>query len=186
MTDPETGEKFTIYIIVVESTTSENVEEEGGGNPDDPPDVDISSGKGKYFEGVRVYTLNFGHFKDGAAMTVPGVGIFVGPGGAKDIDLLRHEFGHILQYNKWGAKIFWGEIVPASLKSANKANSNWSFDHMNTWTEWSANYLSYNYLNQPSDWNTRDYRIYPNTTRPGVMPPFVIGPFDFKFNWLDN
>ena len=140
---------------------------------------------GNYFEDARVYTLNFGHFKNGAAMTIPGVGIFVGPGDANNIDLLRHEYGHILHYKKWGAKIFWGEIVPASLKSANKANSDWSFNHMDTWTEWSANRLSYQYFNQPTDWSP-DYPIWPTTIRPGVMPPFVVGPFDFKYNWLDN
>jgi len=138
-----------------------------------------------FFEDARGYTLNFGHFKNGAAMTIAGVGIFVGPGDANNIDLLRHEYGHILQYKKWGAKIFWGKIVPASLKSANKANNDWSFNHMDTWTEWSANRLSYQYFNQPPDWSP-DYPIWPTTVRPGVMPPFVIGLFDFKYNWLDN
>ena len=36
VTDPETGEKFTVLVVIVESTTSENVEEEGGGNSDNP------------------------------------------------------------------------------------------------------------------------------------------------------
>jgi hypothetical protein len=146
-----------------------------------------SQGQGdRYFEDARVYTLNFGHFKNGAAITIPGVGIFVSPRDANNIDLLRHEYGHILQYEKWGAKIFLGDIVPASLKSANKANKDWSFNHMDTWTEWSANYLSYQYFNQPTDWKFNKFPILPNTIRPGVMPPFVVGPFDFKFNWLDN
>jgi hypothetical protein len=146
----------------------------------------IQSGGVKDFEGVRVFTLNFGNFKKGAAMTIPGIGIFVGPGGANDIDLLRHEFGHIIQNDKWGSKIFWVYIVPTSVKSANRANIDPSFNHMDTWTEWSANLLSYRYFNQPSDWNETRFPTFPTTVRPGIMPPFVVGPFDFKFNWLDN
>ena len=67
MTDPETGEKFTIYIIVVESTTSENVEEEGGGNPDDPPDVDASSeggSTGNFLLGKLYWHFQFGGGSD--------------------------------------------------------------------------------------------------------------------------
>jgi hypothetical protein len=102
-----------------------------------------------YFESVRVRELNFGNFKHGAAMTVPGVGIFVGPGYINDVDLLKHEFGHILQYRKWGAKIFWGEVVPSSLMYANYANRDPAYsnlDYMSNWTEWSANHLSYKYF----------------------------------------
>ena len=51
-------------------------------------------------------------------MTVPGVGIFVGPGGINDVDLLKHEFGHILQARKWGAGVFYGDVAPASLRYA--------------------------------------------------------------------
>jgi len=45
------------------------------------------------FEGVRIFTLNFGAFKKGAAMMIPGIGIFIGPQDAGNLDLLRHEFG---------------------------------------------------------------------------------------------
>lgn len=129
--------------------------------------------RGHSFEDARVYPLNFWHFKKGAAMTIPGIGIFVDAGKVNNIDLLRHEYGHILQYRKWGAKIFWVEIAPASLKSAHKANINRSFHHMDTWTEWSANRLAYYYFKQPPDWNMKDYPLEPSSLPTGKMPPFV-------------
>lgn len=57
---------------------------------------------------------------------------------------------------------------------------------MDTWCEWSANRLSYQYFNKPSDWNMRDYPIWYEKIRADNLPPFVEGPFDFKLNWLDN
>lgn len=57
---------------------------------------------------------------------------------------------------------------------------------MDTWCEWSANRLSCQYFNQPSDWNMRDYPFWRTALRSLALPPFVVGPFDFKFNWLDN
>jgi len=118
----------------------------------------------------------------GAAFTLPGVGIFVNPNDVDNIDLLRHEFGHILQARNWGMNFFYEKIVPASLKSAS-GNKYW---HMNTWTEWSANRLSYIYFGKPDDWNHSKYPIWPTKSRPGVMNPWSNGPFDFKFNWLDK
>lgn len=144
-------------------------------------------GNNYYFEGVRVRELNFGNFKYGAAMTVPGIGIFVGPGGINDVDLLKHEFGHILQYQKWGAKVFWGDVAPSSLRFANYGNKNSHYtqlDYMSNWTEWSANYLSYKYFE--GDFNTTFYPISPVNRGKGInnFPPFVNGPIDFYFNWL--
>src|SRR5690606_9793903 len=63
-----------------------------------------------YFEGVRVHTSEVGELKNRAAFTLPGVGIFVNPKDAYNIDLLRHEFGHILQARVWGNKFFYGTI----------------------------------------------------------------------------
>jgi hypothetical protein len=83
--------------------------------------------KKHYFEGVRVYSLNFGIFKKGAAMTIPCLGIFVSRQSLKDTDLLRHEFGHILQARKFGTLAYWRHIVPASLKSARLAHINLSY-----------------------------------------------------------
>lgn len=132
----------------------------------------------RYFEGVRVYTLNFGLFRKGAAMTLPGLGIFIGLYSTDNIDLLRHEFGHILQYREWGFIRFYWSIAPASLRSANRANKDSSFVHMDTWCEWSANRLSYHYFNKPLDWNMAAYPIRNKSSRPGAMPPFSSGVFE--------
>ena len=59
------------------------------------------------FQGINIYRLNVGNFRHGAAVTIPGIGIFVGRGMEDDLDLLRHEFGHILQFRKWGFLFFW-------------------------------------------------------------------------------
>lgn len=106
-------------------------------------------------------------------MTIPGIGIFVDTGKVNNIDLLRHEYGHILQYRKWGARAFWFSIAPTSLKSAYQAHKNPGFRHMDTWTEWSANRLAYHYFKQPPDWNMKDYPLEPSSLPTGKMPPFV-------------
>jgi hypothetical protein len=98
------------------------------------------------FEGIKVYGLGFGYFKRGAAVTIPGVGIFVGKHDLTNQALLKHEFGHILQYNKWGFMFFWFRIAPVSLISAWRSRFDSNFNHMNTWTERSANCLSYRYF----------------------------------------
>ncbi|NJK85278.1 MAG: hypothetical protein HC906_04230 [Bacteroidales bacterium] len=59
-------------------------------------------GNNFYFEGIRVRELHFGKFKKGAAMAIPGTGIFVGPGKSNDIDLLKHEFGHYSPIQQMG------------------------------------------------------------------------------------
>jgi len=89
------------------------------------------------------------------------VGIFIGEKHADNIDLLRHEFGHILQRQQKGFLYFWIKVAPASLKSAKQASRNRNKIHMHTWTEWSANNLSYQYFNQPADWNFFEYPIAP-------------------------
>lgn len=127
-------EVYYNYVVPNSSDSFEGAAAQG-------PITNVQSGGVKDFEGVRVFILNFGNFKNGAAMTSPGIGIFVGPNGANDIDLLRHECGLIIQYDKWGNKIFWVYIVPASLAITNRANKDYSFNHMDTWTEWSANHL---------------------------------------------
>lgn len=101
---------------------------------------------GILFEGIKVYGLNFGYFRQGAAVTIPGVGFFVGRQDINNEALLRHEFGHILQYRKWGFCFFWFCIAPVSLLSAWKCRLSMNFNHMDTWTERSANGLSYRYF----------------------------------------
>lgn len=63
--------------------------------------------------------------------------------------MMRHEFGHVLQYKNIGFVKYYGVLAPASLSSATNNLNN----HNLFWTETWANYLSYNYFNQPSNWN---------------------------------
>lgn len=113
------------------------------------------------FEGVRLIPLNSGIFLMGAAVALPGIGIVAAEKGLQATGLLRHEFGHILQFRKWGFFFFWIRIAPASLRSARKANRENSYNHMHCWTEWSANQLSYTYFGNPADWDFERYPVSP-------------------------
>ena len=116
----------------------------------------------KQFEDIRIFGLKNHKFQRGAAITIPGIGIFVGEKHAENIDLLRHEYGHILQRRQKGFIFFWFRIAPASMKSALQTSRNKNKVHMHTWTEWSANKLSFEYFHQPNDWNFTDYPITPH------------------------
>jgi hypothetical protein len=140
-----------------------------------------------YFEGVTVRITDIPPFKHGAAMAVPGIGIFTGPQSGNDLDVLKHEFGHILQYRKWGSRVFWTWVAPSSLRFAHYANNNLSYsnlDYMSNWTEWSANYLSYRYFN--GDFNTALYPIKPVNSGRNIVqyPVFVKGVEAFYKGWL--
>jgi hypothetical protein len=135
------------------------------------------------FEGIRVVSLPFRRFREGAALTIPGVGLFVGKGWEKNTDLLRHEFGHILQYRKWGIWMFWKHIALDSLQSARKNISN--KHHMSTWTEWSANRLAYDYFKQPADWNLKCFPIQPPPDNNVGKPKFAKNNEEFLKNWMD-
>ena len=113
------------------------------------------------FENIRVFTSTLGDLKYGAAFALPGVGIFVNPSDVNNIDLLRHEFGHILQARLWGHLFFYRTVVAVSVASAHKANTTTRYNHQHTWTEWSANLLSYNYFKAPANWNMKRYPINP-------------------------
>jgi hypothetical protein len=118
--------------------------------------------KAKYvgkFEGVRVYESKllgdyFGN--DGySAVTLPPKGILTGKGVINDIDMMRHEFGHILQYRKYGFGAYYKVIAPESLHSSiiNKGKFiNGIPLHNFTWTETYANYLSANYFYSINAW----------------------------------
>ncbi len=114
---------------------------------------------GKYvgtFEGVKVFeTKRLGSITtpnaDGwfhyRAATVPGRGIIVGEGvftsGKKDgRAMMQHEFGHILQYRKYGPIAYWLFIAPASVVNAAFFTST----HYSYWTETWANYLARQYF----------------------------------------
>ena len=111
------------------------------------------------FEGVRVYTCNIRKFNHGAACTIPGIGIIVGISQVGNTDLLRHEFGHILQQKQKGFLYYWIKIVPVSVWSAFRTSLTRKHIHMHTWTEWTANLLSYKYFNQPAEWDFTKYPI---------------------------
>ncbi|MCQ2191533.1 MAG: hypothetical protein MJZ23_01555 [Paludibacteraceae bacterium] len=109
----------------------------------------------KYFEGVRVFAVPIPPFScRSCAVTLPGVGILCSPSLVDNVYLLRHEFGHILQRRYFGWWFFWFKVAPVSLWSAVKAalHGGKSFYHCDTWTEWSANRLSFAYFHQPADW----------------------------------
>lgn len=136
------------------------------------------------FEGVRVFWVNFGDFKRGAALTLPGIGIFVGKGRESDLNLLRHEFGHILQFRKWGFWFFYRYIAGTSLKSARTSRKK-DYFHQSTWTEWSANYLSYHYFDKPKDWNFHRFPIAPNEETKLTKPTFAQNNDEFIRNWVE-
>ena len=112
----------------------------------------------------------------GVGMTIPGVGIYVNPASAHDLGLLRHEFGHVLQAQLWGEGTYFSRVVPTSIESFNLASKYGDpMAHYSTWTEWSANKLSYEYFGEPADWNTNAYRLSPN---PNVNNPYSQMPND--------
>ena len=113
------------------------------------------------FEGIRLYTLNIRKFNQGAACTIPGVGIFLGNEQVDNTGLLRHEFGHILQSRQNGTLFFWFRIAPASLWSAFRTSIIKKHNHMHSLSEWSANRLSYDYFRRPADWDFKSYPIQP-------------------------
>jgi hypothetical protein len=81
-----------------------------------------------------------------SGVTIPERGITVGLGVFNhDDDMIKHEFGHILQFRTHGARAYWSVIGPESIWSAVKHNKN-EWNHNKYWTETYANYLSRNYF----------------------------------------
>ena len=131
---------------------------------------------GKYvgaFEGVKVFeTKRLGSITtpkpDGwfhyRAATVPGRGIIVGEGvftsGKKEgLAMMQHEYGHILQFRKFGPLVYWLIIAPSSLFNATFFPS----CHYMFWTETWANYLAKAYFGDlwigGNDYPTRDINM---------------------------
>ncbi len=67
-------------------------------------------------------------------------------------DLLRHEFGHVLQYKRYNSFDQF-VIIVSSIYSAKYLN------HRHSWTERQANTLSYKYFRYPSNWNTEEFPL---------------------------
>ena len=102
-----------------------------------------------YFENVAIYELDLWK-NNSRAVALPGFGIILGKGQFKTAkSTLRHEYGHILQAKKWGKLFFYFFVATISVRSAISKK----YYHQDTWTEWTANILSYEYLNKPKDWN---------------------------------
>jgi hypothetical protein len=139
------------------------------------------------FEGIRVRELNFGAFRTGAAVTLPGIGIFVGPGGKDNTNLLKHEFGHILQRHKWGWWLFWFRVAPSSLLLAVRKRQSDNLSHtayMSHWTEWTSNYLADQYFH--GDFNRIDYPVMPVSVHRKVkpFPRFAVNKEQFASDYL--
>ena len=100
------------------------------------------------FEDVSVFEAKWLGEK---GATIPDYGIIVGKGtltSGSDIgkELLQHEYGHVLQYKRVGAKAFYSVITPESVASASYSNINPLYTHDSFWTETWANYLSRHYF----------------------------------------
>ena len=123
-----------------------------------------------YFEKVPVFFSTMGDLKYGAAFTLPGIGIFINPKAKNDIDLLRHEFGHVLVARNQGKGAFYVIDVPMSLISAKFSKNN--TEHQNSLTEVKANNASYLYFGRPDNWNFAEYHVS-DAVRYPTVPEYV-------------
>lgn len=105
------------------------------------------------FEGVKIYESSYlGDGFDSKGLCLPLVGIIVGRGTyskAIDIDVIRHEYGHILQARDMGCLAFYLCVGIPSLISA--WTNGWGRGHQTYWTEGWANLLASQYFG-PSGW----------------------------------
>ena len=131
----------------------------------------------KNFEDIKVFRINsLGE----AGLTLPGV-MFVGSKSYDDINVLRHEYGHILQYRQWDTSMSLRMIWDSFQSGVTYKND--GREHMETWTEWSANKLAYDHFGKPSDWNP-GYITFPTHIRSGSFPSFINAPSEFLFNYF--
>jgi hypothetical protein len=131
-------------------------------------------------EGVKIRYINF---FDRSAFTLPGVGIFANYSCRYDLQLFMHEFGHVLQARKWGIQYYYEVVGPTSVLNYNKYNSNW-WIYNRTWTEWSANLLSYIYFLKPTEWDPFLFPLSPGSSHTDTFSPDSDGPGDFLINWI--
>ncbi|TKC09096.1 RHS repeat domain-containing protein [Pedobacter frigoris] len=118
-------------------------------------------------EEVPVFAVSF--LKNGEGATLPGIGIFVGFEDAKDLQLLRHEYGHMLQAKKVGYLKWYYNWAPASVKSAKKNGAG----HKTYWTEADANRRSYEYFKSPKEWNKNRFPLETKVANPVISPKDV-------------
>jgi hypothetical protein len=97
----------------------------------------------------------------GHAICIPGLGIILSDQSGKkhqDLSLLRHEYGHVLQYRLLGFWKFYLFVGFPSLFSAMR--SRWSrHQHHLHRVEIDANNKSYVYFNKPADWPTHRFPL---------------------------
>jgi len=109
------------------------------------------------FEGEPVYFSTVGDLKYGGAVTLPGIGIFINPKDRNNIDVLRHEFGHVLVSRQETGLLFY--LIDAPVSLINAWTSKDDIEHQNSWTEMRANNASYIYFGSPANWNFHDYPV---------------------------
>ena len=115
------------------------------------------------FEGVKIYESKF--IGKGHGITLPEFGIFLSPGTyslQQDMWLVKHEFGHILQYKAKGTFKFYTQIGVPSLWSAIQQNLKKPHLHKFHPVEIDANLKSYQYFNSPLDWPSHIFPIFKN------------------------
>lgn len=87
----------------------------------------------------------------------------------KNRELMRHEYGHFLQYAVFcllsldflmGYLLYLVVVGLPSVLSAYQASRNMYHFHQGTWVEKSANQLSYWFKRKPSNWNFSCYPLY--------------------------
>ena len=118
------------------------------------------------FCGVKVREIGVWPFtRYRCAVTLPGIGIFMSKGLKENKSMMRHEYGHILQARYFGLPFYWLIVSPTSLLSCILHLHSKTFDHADTWTEWSANRLAYTYFGKPADWDKRRYPTKSSKTK---------------------
>lgn len=112
------------------------------------------------FENINIYESML--FKKGHGLTIPQIGIITYQGAFSeglDLGLVKHEFGHVLQYNMLRSIRFYLTIGFPSLMSAVKASLFKNYLHQSHQVEIDANQLSYNYFNKPKNWDFKRFPI---------------------------
>ncbi len=110
------------------------------------------------FENTNIYESSL--FRAGHGLTIPQIGIITYPGAfVNDLGLIKHEFGHILQWRKLGSIRFYFKIGLPSLWSAIKANLKKNYLHQNHPVEINANKIAYQYFKESQSWDFKRFPI---------------------------
>ena len=112
------------------------------------------------FEKITIYESPL--FKFGHGLTIPEIGIITYIGcfsETKDMAIIKHEFGHILQFSSLGSIKFYIKVGLPSLWSAIKSSIFKKYFHQNHTVEIEENYLAYYYFKEPKDWDFKRFPI---------------------------